>query len=215
MSSNPKKRGRKQGYVRPDLANPQLIAEIKVLLHSGVPKYKIAKEIGIHGTTLNRIIDRHGLSPDIDLDAPPPPPIQGNYIPAHMPASRVLDTPLVRQQIVAETLSQRAERERERQLEVTEEVERLAWEAINVMGRTSAEIASFQDEDSLLKKTQLLKNATDLIKTTHYNRRRLLRVEDEAKSETAADMFDIDFVAAAKAGGVEFDEDPMKGDRDD
>jgi hypothetical protein len=107
-----------------------------------------------------------------------------------------------------------AEDEFGRQLEQTDALERLAWECIDVMGRTRGEIAAFDDEESLLKKTQLIKGATELIQKSMEHRRKLLRVDDATQGESEGDMFNIDFVAAAKEGGLKF-QDPIPKYTDD
>jgi hypothetical protein len=123
--------------------------------------------------------------------------------------------PIVKQyetQVVDRNVKALAEEEFDRQLAVTMELEKLAWSTIDVMGRTSGEIEGYSNEDSLLKKTMVLKGATELIRESMKSRRSLLCLEAIAKEEQVDSLFSIDYIAAAKAGGL--DATPTKAKED-
>ena len=117
------------------------------------------------------------------------------------------------EQVVDRNIKALAEEELHRQLAVTENLEKLAWECIDVVGRTKEEIAAFNDEETLLKKTFLIKGASELVHKSLSARRSLLALDQISKEQEVGSLFSIDYMEAAERGGL--DARPMKFDKED
>ncbi len=70
------------------------------------------------------------------------------------------------------------------------------------MGTTREEIAAFDGQDELLKKTQILKGANELLHKTMDRRRRMVRLDEKSPIEGPSELFGIDYEAAAREAGL-------------
>lgn len=102
----------------------------------------------------------------------------------------------------AENIQQIRAEEFQKQMQVTDALEHLAFEAISVMGFTAGEIAGFTDEEALLRKIQAIKGASDIFHKGLDTRRKLVRLDEPTAQDRFAGMFDIDYEGAARDAGL-------------
>lgn len=94
------------------------------------------------------------------------------------------------------------------QMRQTDKLQMMAWELLKVMGKSAGEISAFSDEESLLKKSSILQKTASVIHQNLTSRREMTRLDKPlADEQVTAGMWNFDYVAAARRGGLETGEE--------
>jgi len=175
------------------------VAQFRVLWDAGVPYRSIQSKIGWGKQKIRRIAEYYSFPKRRDPLACQET-IAQNVLTEPKSNLRVQHFQKDYTQLSAEQLR---EEKFQRQMQTTDTLERLAWEVIEVMGMSRDAIASFEGQDELLKKVQVLKGASELLHKTMDRRRKMVRLDDKSPLENSTGMFDIDYEAAAREAGLQ------------
>jgi len=175
------------------------VAQFRVLWDAGVPYSSIQSKMGWGKQKLRKIAEYYSFPKRRDSFACRET-IAKNVLTEPKSNLRVKHFQKDYTQLSAEQLR---DEEFQRQMQTTDTLERLAWEVIEVMGMSRNAIASFEGQDELLKKVQVLKGASELLHKTMDRRRKMVRLDDKSPMENSTGMFDIDYEAAAREAGLQ------------
>jgi len=174
------------------------VAQFRVLWDAGVPYRSIQSKIGWGKQKIRRIAEYYSFPKRRDPLACQET-IAQNVLTEPNSNQRVQHFKKEYTQLSAEQLRKE---EFQQQMQTTDTLQRLAWEVIEVMGTTREEIAAFDGQDELLKKTQILKGANELLHKTMDRRRRMVRLDEKSPIEGPSELFGIDYEAAAREAGL-------------
>ena len=174
------------------------VAQLRVLWDAGVPYRSIQSKMGWGKQKIRRIAEYYSFPKRRDPLACRET-IAQNVLTEPKSNQRVQHFQKEYTQLSAEQLRKE---EFQQQMQTTDTLQRLAWEVIEVMGTTREEIAAFDGPDELLKKTQILKGANELLHKTMDRRRRMVCLDEKSPIEGPSELFGIDYEAAAREAGL-------------
>ena len=174
------------------------VAQLRVLWDAGVPYRSIQRKLGWGKQKIRKIAEYYSFPKRRDPLACRET-IAQNVLTEPKSNLRVQHFQKDYTQLSAEQLRKE---EFQQQMQTTDTLQRLAWEVIEVMGTTREEIAAFDGQDELLKKTQILKGANELLHKTMDRRRRMVRLDEKSPIEGPSELFGIDYETAAREAGL-------------